>query len=170
MKLIAALILILSISMFQAVYAHTVVACKCHGVSGSCSLKTCWNQLSPFRGTGNRLKDAYDRGTEVRFNRQGTRLIQSNPRFNKPTKEDLIYLAESPDYCEADPTIGSLGTQGRRCNKHSKGMDGCNLMCCGRGYNTYKAKISERCHCKFHWCCYVQCKTCEKVVDINTCK
>ncbi|KAH6928419.1 hypothetical protein HPB50_015512 [Hyalomma asiaticum] len=65
---------------------------------------------------------------------------------------------------------GSLGTTGRRCNKTSSSTDGCGLMCCGRGYNSHKLKLRERCKCKFHWCCYVECKTCVSVIDAQTCK
>ncbi len=154
----------------QAVYYYAKVACKCHGVSGSCSLKTCWEQLPHFRETGDRLKDRYDGATHVHFNRQGTKLVQSNPRYNRPTKEDLVYLETSPDYCLPNGSTGSHGTAGRRCNRNSEGMDGCNLLCCGRGYNTYKVTVTERCHCKFHWCCYVKCKTCRRTIDVNTCK
>ena len=149
---------------------HAKVACKCHGVSGSCSLKTCWNQLPSFRETGTRLKDKYDGATEVRFNKQGTKLVRINRKYNKPSKEDMIYLDQSPDYCLPDEETGSPGTKGRRCDRFAEGTEGCKLMCCGRGYNTYKAKITERCQCKFHWCCYVKCKICEKVIDVYTCK
>ena len=62
------------------------------------------------------------------------------------------------------------GTQGRVCKHNSKGSDGCDTMCCGRGYNTIKTKIKERCKCKFHWCCYVECKTCTKDVELTVCK
>ena len=62
------------------------------------------------------------------------------------------------------------GTQGRVCKRDSKGMDGCDMMCCGRGYNTLKTKVKERCKCKFHWCCYVECKTCTKDVELTICK
>lgn len=62
------------------------------------------------------------------------------------------------------------GTQGRQCNRTSHGMDGCNLMCCGRGYNTQKMTVRERCDCKFHWCCYVECKMCTQTVEVHTCK
>jgi wingless-type MMTV integration site family protein 5 len=154
----------------RSVYNYIQVQCKCHGVSGSCSLKTCWNQLPKFRETGNRLKDRYDGATEVAFNRQGIKLIQTNKQYNKPTKEDLMYLDVSPDYCLPNLETGSLGTAGRFCNRSSAGMDGCNLMCCGRGYNTYKSTVTERCHCKFHWCCYVKCKTCKRELDVHTCK
>lgn len=156
--------------MLQSVYNYVRVACKCHGVSGSCSLKTCWNQLPGFRETGDRMKDKYDGATEVKFNKRGTKLTRAEKRHNKPSKEDLIYLDESPDYCTSNKKTGSLGTVGRYCNKTSAGMDGCNLMCCGRGYNTYKSTVMERCQCKFHWCCFVQCKTCKKEVNVHTCK
>jgi len=111
----------------RAVISNMKVTCKCHGVSGSCSLITCWQQLAPF-------------------------------------------IKNSPDYCHSNHTIGSLGTKGRVCNIDSKGMDGCDLMCCGRGYNTVKKRVKERCQCKFHWCCYVECKTCTKSVQLTVCK
>ena len=155
---------------FQAVYKYVKVGCKCHGVSGSCSLRTCWNQLPPFRETGERLRDRYDGASEVKFNSQGTRLIQTNKQFNKPTKDDLLYIEQSADFCEADQAVGSLGTRGRPCDRQSPGIDGCNLMCCGRGYKTYRTKVSERCNCRFQWCCSVKCQTCERITEVYTCK
>jgi hypothetical protein len=35
------------------------VECKCHGVSGSCELKTCWRSLASFRMVSLALQAAY---------------------------------------------------------------------------------------------------------------
>ncbi|KAK7919293.1 hypothetical protein WMY93_010577 [Mugilogobius chulae] len=148
----------------QAVYNLANVACKCHGVSGSCSLKTCWLQLADFRRVGEFLKEKYDSAAAMRIGRKG-KLELVDKRFNTPTPEDLVYIDPSPDYCLRNETTGSLGTAGRLCNKTSEGMDGCELMCCGRGYDQFKTYKHERCHCKFHWCCYVKCKKCTTLVD-----
>uniref|UniRef100_A0A8C2GN51 Protein Wnt n=2 Tax=Cyprinus carpio TaxID=7962 RepID=A0A8C2GN51_CYPCA len=153
----------------MAVYNLANVACKCHGVSGSCSLKTCWLQLADFRRVGEFLKEKYDSAAAMRINRRG-KLELVNNRFNPPTSDDLVYIDPSPDYCLRNETTGSLGTQGRLCNKTSEGMDGCELMCCGRGYDQFKTYKHERCHCKFHWCCYVKCKRCTSLVDQFVCK
>nr|UTM63731.1 wingless1 [Riptortus pedestris] len=153
----------------RAVIKMSRVTCKCHGVSGSCSLITCWQQLPTFREIGDYLKDKYDGATEVKVNKRGKLQIK-DPRFTLPSASDLIYVDESPSYCIPNATVGSLGTQGRVCNRTSPGMDGCNLMCCGRGYNTQKVNIMERCECQFHWCCYVKCKLCVKTVDVHSCK
>lgn len=68
------------------------------------------------------------------------------------------------------PNPGSLGTAGRVCSKTSKGTDGCEIMCCGRGYDTTRVTRVTQCECKFHWCCAVRCKECRNTVDIHTCK
>ncbi|OWK04064.1 hypothetical protein Celaphus_00013850 [Cervus elaphus hippelaphus] len=153
----------------QAVYKTADVACKCHGVSGSCSLKTCWLQLAEFRKVGDQLKEKYDSAAAMRITRRG-KLELVNSRFKPPTPEDLVYVDPSPDYCLRDESTGSLGTRGRLCNKTSEGLDGCALMCCGRGYDQFKSVRTERCHCKFHWCCFVRCKKCTQVVDQFVCK
>ena len=109
-------------------------------------------------------------------------------------KTDLIHIHKSPNYCVEDPKKGILGTSGRICNKNSTGSDSCDLLCCGRGYNTqvnipqtqfsinsidhllircYYPKVVrhvERCFCRFVWCCQVKCKTCVTMVDVHTCK
>ncbi|XP_038628749.1 protein Wnt-5a [Tachyglossus aculeatus] len=153
----------------RTVYNLADVACKCHGVSGSCSLKTCWLQLADFRKVGDALKEKYDSAAAMKLNSRG-KLVQVNSRFNTPTTQDLVYIDPSPDYCVRNESTGSLGTQGRLCNKTSEGMDGCELMCCGRGYDQFKTVQTERCHCKFHWCCYVKCKKCTEIVDQFVCK
>lgn len=38
-----------------------------------------------------------------------------------PKRNELVFLQPSPNYCEPDLTQGSLGTQGRYCNRTSKG-------------------------------------------------
>ena len=65
---------------------------------------------------------------------------------------------------------GSIGTAGRACNKTSKGIDGCDLLCCGRGYDTRRVLTTQPCNCTFRWCCAVECKTCTQWKDEHYCK
>ncbi|WAR15394.1 WNT4-like protein [Mya arenaria] len=148
------------------------VVCKCHGVSGSCELKTCWRSMATFREIGAILKERFDGATEVNLENRKNRavLVPVNNQFKPPTSSDIVYLIASPDFCESDPKTGSLGTSGRVCNKTSKAIDGCDLLCCGRGYETRTITIVERCQCKFHWCCYVICEKCSKTIDEHVCK
>ena len=53
--------------------------------------------------------------------------------------------------------------------QNSKGIDGCDLLCCNRGYTTRRERRTERCKGKFHWCCYVECEECVRDVQISTC-
>lgn len=65
---------------------------------------------------------------------------------------------------------GSVGTSGRVCNRTSRGVDSCEVMCCGRGYDTSRVSRTTKCECKFHWCCAVHCRDCQEEVDVHTCK
>ena len=46
--------------MSQAVRHSLQQSCKCHGVSGSCTMQTCWMQLPSFRAVGQSVKRQYD--------------------------------------------------------------------------------------------------------------
>jgi hypothetical protein len=111
------------------VEASLTTACKCHGVSGSCSIKTCWMALPDTRGIGVALQKRYAVAVEVKKRKQsrGKRrkspdmrmphelasLISVTPNRRRFTESDLVYYAKSPDYCYPDPSLGSLGTRGR---------------------------------------------------------
>ena len=40
-------------------------ACRCHGVSGSCAVRTCWKSLPDFRKVGDQLKLKYESSVEI---------------------------------------------------------------------------------------------------------
>lgn len=234
--------------------------CKCHGMSGSCTVKTCWMRLPIFRTIGDNLKDRFDGASRVMVgnagglrrlrrkdqllnkhngnqqqqeqqklleqqkqqqqqqqqeqqqqqqeqqqeqqeqqqlsqqqqsggdgagseagegaeNNRGSRgkrrygfhLKPYNPELKYPGAKDLVYLEPSPGFCDSNSHLGILGTHGRACNESSIGVDGCDLMCCGRGYKTHQVLVSERCNCTFQWCCEVKCSVCQYKKIINTC-
>lgn len=157
------------LALFQTAKDSVDVVCKCHGVSGSCSVKICWRRLKSFRAIGSALKNKFDGASFVRLDKKKKRLKRVTDRQKRPTKKDLVYLRESPDFCELNPELGSLGTRGRRCNKSSYGLDGCTLMCCGRGYYTLVQEEKDDCDCKFYWCCRVECRKCTRVREMNYC-
>jgi len=159
--------------------------CRCHGVSGSCELKTCWRTMPAFNAIGDFLKRRYRRSVEVARAARQRRLRRKRRRGRgrgrargrgrrskelQPKRRELVYIDQSPNYCLNDPKTGVLGTRGRECSKNSNGPDSCDLLCCGRGYNTQVLRRQERCHCKFVWCCKVHCKTCVTLIDTHTCK
>lgn len=151
--------------------------CKCSGVSGSCTTRICWTTLPQFRSVGDRLALVYGRAKMVEPIR-GQRamkpiflkLKRSAVPQKKPPWRELVYLHKSPDYCDYDPAVGSLGTRGRQCNRTSVGTDGCEDMCCGRGFDARVQMITKRCRCKFHWCCYVTCEECSELLEECRCR
>ncbi|GBP92096.1 Protein Wnt-2 [Eumeta japonica] len=89
--------------------------------------------------------------------------------IKRPSKRDIVYSEESPDFCELDLKTGSLGTQGRQCNATSVGTDSCDQLCCRRGYTQKIVKETQNCRCHFKWCCDVTCDKCQisQFININ---
>ena len=155
----------------QAVKIHMRPVCKCHGVSASCLYKTCYKMVAPFGEVGVYLREKYYNAAKVTVHQSKNQLVTVDGKNTEELLEDdLWFLVESPDYCMPNNSTGSLGTTGRRCYKTAPGPGNCRNLCCGRGYNTFQIPEKYDCTCKFYWCCRVNCKICERVVDEHVCR
>uniref|UniRef100_A0A670K8T8 Protein Wnt n=1 Tax=Podarcis muralis TaxID=64176 RepID=A0A670K8T8_PODMU len=132
------------------------IRCKCHGPSGSCQFRTCWLAAPDFRRVGSHLRERMDHAILL--------------RPHNSNSGHLIFYEPSPDFCEPDPSLGSPGTHGRPCTKGSVRPDSCSSLCCGRGHNVLQEVHAQRCHCRFHWCCHVECEECPATEWVNVCK
>ncbi|CAG0893280.1 unnamed protein product [Cyprideis torosa] len=74
--------------------------CKCHGLSGSCTMQICWRVLPQFRKVSDELFERFKRATRVRYMRKKRRLRRFSRMIKRPTRHDLIFLDESPSYCD----------------------------------------------------------------------
>ena len=163
----------------QLVSAMTKTTCRCHGTTATCNFKSCWRQLPDFREVGDTLFVKYESAVKVRLNRAQTQLVPRRSQWRRVGKHrsrrkqqmlgDLIYLDESPNYCVRNLKNNVLGTKGRQCYINSRGEDGCDSLCCGRGKTTKIKEVKQRCKCKFVWCCEVKCKMCLKRRVIHNC-
>ncbi|CAH1979807.1 unnamed protein product [Acanthoscelides obtectus] len=86
--------------------------CKCHGVSGSCNIKTCWRALPSMTEIGMKMLQKYTNAIEVK--RGFLEKISSEEKKKKRNSSaQLVYISKSPDYCTKDEKLGSFGTVGR---------------------------------------------------------
>lgn len=157
--------------------------CRCHGMSESCSVKTCWMQLSEFREIGNYLKTKHGQAQKLDIDKKRMRAgnnadnrgaILDALRSIAPT--ELIYLEDSPDYCRRNSSMGLYGTEGRECLLQGEGLTqwekrSCRRLCydCGLGVEERRIEVVSSCQCKFHWCCKVNCDRCSQVVVKHVC-
>lgn len=123
-----------------------------------------------FREIGNRLKKRFDGAAKVISTNDGHSFMPEIVSIKQPTRHDLVYTEDSIDFCQFNAKTGSLGTNGRECNATSATIDGCDLMCCNRGYEHKTISEQINCRCMFKWCCEVVCSTCYEQREINTCK
>ena len=72
--------------------------------------------MSDFRKTGDYLRKKYNGAIQVTMNQDGTGFTVANKNFRKPTKTDLVYFENSPDYCVMDKSAGK-NQSSSRCPK-----------------------------------------------------
>lgn len=150
-----------------------VKQCKCHGVSGSCEVKTCWRVMPTYKQIGEKLKAKYDTAVQVEIRKHNSndkyKLMARNNAQRRISNTDIVYLNKGPTYCNENLRLAAYGTKDRVCNKNSRGIDSCNLLCCGRPYRTRIETITYKCNCTFKWCCSVDCKECRSTVEVTRC-
>uniref|UniRef100_A0A672M0W3 Protein Wnt n=1 Tax=Sinocyclocheilus grahami TaxID=75366 RepID=A0A672M0W3_SINGR len=143
--------------------------CKCHGLSGSCTLRSCWRKMPIFRQVGDYLMQSFHKAIRVMSGNDGKSLATIDPDTLPLDANILIYSAESPDFCQANQRMGTEGTQGRVCNSTETGPGGCDSLCCGKGFADNTLEYEENCQCRFHWCCEVQCQRCSVRKEVSLC-
>ncbi len=62
--------------------------------------------MSDFRRTGDYLRKKYNTAIEVTMNQDGTGFMVADKDFKGSTKNELVYVENSPDYCLMDRTAG----------------------------------------------------------------
>nr|AVK72279.1 Wnt8 protein [Xenoturbella bocki] len=159
----------------KAVKKMMKTVCKCHGVSGACTTRTCWRQLSDFRDVGDLLKRKHATSIQVDFvsgKLQQYNSANSNHEMPEISRRDLVYLEPAPDYCRVNLTSGSQGTIGRECLRDADVKTygevapyvrrSCKRLCkdCGLKVVRERIQVVSSCNCKFHWCCHVKCEEC----------
>lgn len=153
--------------MFQVVTNYLKARCKCHGASGTCATRTCWVIMPSLKELGAALKRKYNKAQKVKAGYYGQKAIYLHvanyKKYLKPKKKGLVYLEDSPLYCDENKEAGIAGTVSRRCNATSKNSsDNCDTMCCGRGYSEQTYTRRWQCDCEFYWCCKVKCHICQE--------
>ncbi|XP_065191391.1 protein Wnt-4-like [Sycon ciliatum] len=157
--------------------------CKCHGLTGACSVKICWRSLPKVQVVGLILKDKYRNALQMGISeapdvdsppheegsREPPRLVPLDHLAREAEPAELTYLHTSPDYCRPNATIGIKGTGERECNLESRGDDGCELLCCGNGHHPQRSVLRQQCKCKFVFCCKVVCEYCLVAWETHHC-
>jgi hypothetical protein len=153
------------------------IECRCVGISGSCTSKTCARVLPKFDEMAALLKAKFHQSMKINEKRiltlsqSRTAPAQSIAAGNSKTlATSLVHLHDSYDFCEYNYKMGSLGTRGRLCNISSTGEDNCERLCCRRGYETNHFTKMIDCECVFKFCCTIECKKCEVKITEHRCK
>ncbi|XP_006977981.3 protein Wnt-8a [Peromyscus maniculatus bairdii] len=166
-----------------AVRASMKRTCKCHGISGSCSIQTCWLQLADFREMGDYLKAKYDRALKIELDKRQLRAGNRAEGRWAPTETflpraeaELVFLEDSPDYCTHNASLGIYGTEGRECLQDARSASrreqrSCARLCteCGLQVEERRTEAMSSCDCSFKWCCTVKCSQCRRTVNRYYC-
>ena len=143
--------------------------CTCVGNGWSCSEgKICKLVLPTMAEVAVKLKGLYEQSVYSMI--QGVIIVdRENNCGVSPDK--MIYFSDSPDYCLANSIYSIAGIEGRECDlSNSLSSQHCDNLCCDHGYeNTTITEEKKNCNCKFVWCCYVECDSCNTTRIIHKC-
>ena len=146
--------------------------CKCQGLSGSCTVKTCYQRIPTMTTIGANLVTKYKYATRVLDTRRDDTWVLYDLHGIQPRQSELIYMeSTNPDqFCLPNEAVGSIGTQGRMCSVTSLESDACNNLCCDRSYLDSQKDVNYDCKCKFVYDkLAMRCERCRKTVVETRC-
>lgn len=130
----------------------SINTCRCHGVSGTCTVQTCYKRVRTVEEVGEELRTKYGGAIHVRVS-NGT-IVNANPNFPNDT---IIYKDNSPNFCKENTALGTVGVADRICDPNSNNPNACANTCCDHGHHTVTKTIPIE-ECKFVWCCDIVCE------------
>jgi len=138
------------------VVSDTTVECVCHGLTGSCSVQTCFKSVPDIEEIGKKLLSQYDVAKRVEKGND-SKLQPAEPSAPALTSSELAYCEFSPNFCERNFTYGLYGSSGRQCWQDISGPSSCAVLCCGGPVIQKQVKREEEL-CEFVWCCEIKCR------------
>lgn len=145
--------------------------CKCHGISGSCQISTCWIGMPSTRQVAEYLRKLHRAAIKVGpSSAQETDSVQLAKELNRTKTNKLVFIDPSPDYCYENLQHGINGTLGRYCMP-SMNQNSCDRLCTKCGYKIKRVtiQVERQCDCRFKYCCSVECKRCTKTEEVYKC-
>lgn len=145
--------------VFLQFVADTKIHCRCHGFSGSCSVRTCRFLTPNMDEIGAHARREYTFSVQVTTNITTKEITPVNSIAVTNLANSPVHLNSSPNFCNADIPNGIPGTKGRKCSRVTGAIDSCDVVCCQRGAEARIIERPKEC-CDFVWCCRVECKPC----------
>ncbi|XP_013102710.1 wnt inhibitor of Dorsal protein-like [Stomoxys calcitrans] len=147
--------------------------CAVMGPGGVCANEICLDTLKPFEEIAKDIRQMYDEGLELSNTPENSRIMWENIPLDV-----LVYMNDSPNYCEPDAVPLWNGMRGRQCSMANNGEAlseedslRCRHLCseCGYSVETQSVMTETRCNCKFTWGFQVQCEMCVTVQKLHYC-
>uniref|UniRef100_A0A915J511 Protein Wnt n=1 Tax=Romanomermis culicivorax TaxID=13658 RepID=A0A915J511_ROMCU len=148
----------------QAVKVLVTKKCKCHGLSGSCEISTCYKKVAQFRASGDLLSIDTDRRILMPH-------IVGDTVPNLKDVGNLVYTEQSPNFCVPNRSLGILSPVGRQCltTGTAESWGSCQKLCCGKRVVAVETSVVESCNCTFEYCCKVRCERCTWKIFTHHC-
>ncbi|KAH8382117.1 hypothetical protein KR009_002028 [Drosophila setifemur] len=140
--------------------------CRCKqpgSKPGECLEEECVDVLKPFEQVAQDLLQMYDDAIQLDASSSNLKIMWQNIPL-----DSLVYMEDSPNYCEPEATGRWMGTRGRQCSKQG-GVSGsleerlsCQQLCrvCGYRVRSQHMRSERRCNCKLVWGFRLQCDVC----------
>ena len=131
--------------------------CKCHGQSGSCTQKTCWQTAPDESDLTKKLTKKYEGAAMIRLT--DSRIPKTVTQFI--ARDRLLYSEPKKAFCGE--------THGRECDPESTKSDNCRQLCCDRGFIQKRHTEIEE-DCKFIWPAEIRCTPRAVTVEKHLCR